>query len=328
MNRKDRRRQALLSILNNRAKAISISELGEALFQANDERRPSRATLYEDIRWLRDQEAPIELASEQVRLTQRPWQLFDEFSLGPYDLSALIAAQRVLVSHGGHWFSEQLSGLEKQLRKRLGSDFALDPERIRVLRNRVRSVSGDHFGVVVEALLKRFRIHARYFGRSHHNTEHRVLSPQRLVLYRSNWYLDAFDHNRDGLRTLAVERLDDIEMRSRERAFDVPASKLNAELAAGYGIFSGPVSDWAHIRFSGLAAEYAAEQHWHHEQQMWCDLERRLHLRLPYSQPHELIQDVLFWAEDAEVLAPAGLRQAIRDKIEAMRERYTGDWRE
>lgn len=322
MNRKDRRRQALLSILNSRSKPISIAELREALFQANDERQPSRSVLYEDIQWLREQEAPIELASQRVQLTQRPWHLFDELSLGPYDLSALIAAQRVLVSHGGHWFSEQLSGLEKQLRKRLGSDFALDPERIRVLRNRVRSVSSNQFGVVVEALLKRFRIRARYFGRSHHNTEHRLLSPQRLVLYRSNWYLDAFDHNRDGLRTLAVERLDDIEMRPRERAFDVPASKLDSELAAGYGIFSGPVSDWAHIRFSGLAAEYAAEQHWHHEQQMWCDLERRLHLRLPYSQPHELVQDVLFWANDAEVLAPAVLRKTVAEKIQAMHQLY------
>lgn len=323
MNRKDRRRQALLSILNSRSKAISITELREALFQANDERQPSRATVYDDIRWLREQEAPIELGGEQVRLGQRPWQLFDEFALGPYDLAALIAAQRVLVSHGGHWFSEQLSGLEKQLRKRLGSDFALDPERIRVLRNRVRSVSSNRFGVVVEALLKRFRIQARYFGRSHQNTELRLLSPQRLVLYRSNWYLDAFDHHRDGLRTLAVERLDDIEVRRREPAFDVPAKRLDAELAAGYGIFSGPVSEWAHIRFSGLAGEYAAEQHWHHDQQMWCDLEHRLHLRLPYSQPHELIQDVLFWAEDAEVLEPPELRQAVREKIEAMRNRYT-----
>jgi predicted DNA-binding transcriptional regulator YafY len=323
MNRKDRRRQALVALLNQRSQAISINDLRQALSQANDDRPPSRATLYDDLRWLReDHEAPIEVRSEQVRLTVRPWRLFDDLALGPYDLAALIAAQRVLISHGGSWFSEQLTGLERQLRRRLGQDFALDPDRIRVLRNRVRPVAENHFGVLVEALLKRRRLQARYFGRSRLDSTPRLLSPQRLVLYRSNWYLDAFDHGRDGLRTLAVERLDDIEIKTGEPALSLSAEALNEALAGGYGIFSGAAEHWAHVRFTGLAAEYAAEQHWHHEQRLWCELDRSLHLELPYSQPHELLQDILFWGAEAEILAPTSLRQAIRQRLKHMGELY------
>jgi predicted DNA-binding transcriptional regulator YafY len=45
-------------------------------------------------------------------------------------------------------------------------------------------------------------------------------------------------------------------------------------------------------------------------------------LEVPYGEDWELIQDILRQGSDVEVIAPAGLRDKVREVIERMREQY------
>ncbi|MDT8429578.1 MAG: WYL domain-containing protein [Pseudomonadales bacterium] len=48
----------------------------------------------------------------------------------------------------------------------------------------------------------------KYSSRSKEELSERWVSPQRLVYYRDNWYLDAWCHLREGLRMFSIDRLD------------------------------------------------------------------------------------------------------------------------
>ena len=62
----------------------------------------------------------------------------------------------------------------------------------------------------------------------------RQISPQRLVHYRENWYLDAWCHLRGGLRALRWTR-SATSRTPRQPARDVPQATLDAVLGPGYG---------------------------------------------------------------------------------------------
>jgi predicted DNA-binding transcriptional regulator YafY len=69
-------------------------------------------------------------------------------------------------------------------------------------------VSGDTVLLLADAIRRRRRLRAGY--RSHEGAvTERELSPHGLVVHSGRWYLAAFDHTRDDLRTFRVDRMHD-----------------------------------------------------------------------------------------------------------------------
>ena len=94
----------------------------------------------------------------------------------------------------------------------------------------------------------------------------RDVSPQRLVHYRENWYLDAWCHSAKGLRSFALERIRELN-RTEERAREVPESKMSEHFDQSYVIFSGPAEHLADLRFSPEMSRWISEENWHPDQQ-------------------------------------------------------------
>jgi hypothetical protein len=69
--------------------------------------------------------------------------------------------------------------------------------RVRILRMAGRG-TGPSFIPVTNALMQRKRLKIEYHGRIRGDVTDREVSPQRLVHYRDNWYLDAWCHLRKG----------------------------------------------------------------------------------------------------------------------------------
>jgi len=94
------------------------------------------------------------------------------------------------------------------MRDRLNAPVVYDAEvrkRIRLLAFAPRKLPLEHFESIGRATLKRLRIHVTYYARSTDETSGRDVSPQRLVHYRGNWYLDGWCHLRNDLRTFAID---------------------------------------------------------------------------------------------------------------------------
>ena len=47
-----------------------------------------------------------------------------------------------------------------------------------------------------------------------------------------------------------------------------------------------------------------------------------MELRVPYADPRELMQDILRFGPEVEVIEPVALRQAVADRLERALENY------
>lgn len=297
-----------------------------------DELGCSRATLYRDIAFLRDalgapiesgdgEEATFRYAAEEAERFELPglWLTSEE-------LAALLALNELLGRSDPGVLAGALAPFRARI-ERLLSDHAsgrtLPVERIRVLASGSRRLDQGVFRTVAGALLNRQRLKFGYRARSTDAPSDRVVSPQRLAHYRDNWYLDAWDHSRDALRSFALDRIR-APVGLDEPALDREAPELDAHLASSYGIFSGAPKAWATIRFSPHAARWVADEHWHSQQEGTRLPDGRYELKLPYSNSRELLMDVLKYGPDAEIVAPVSLREEMRILLQLAIGTYQG----
>jgi predicted DNA-binding transcriptional regulator YafY len=69
------------------------------------------------------------------------------------------------------------------------------------------------------------------------------------------------------------------------------------------------------LRFEPVRARWVSKETWHSQQEGEFELDGAYVLKVPYSDPRELVMDILKYGEDVEVLAPAELRQMVREQL-------------
>jgi predicted DNA-binding transcriptional regulator YafY len=190
-----------------------------------------------------------------------------------------------------------------------------------VLHQAARQLGHENFALVASATLKRRRLKIRHYNRMEDRETERAISPQRLVHYRDNWYVDAWCHLRNDLRSFAVDAIRDAVLRDG-RAKEIPAAELDEHLGAGYGIFAGRDVQWATLKFTPEAARWVSAQQWHPKQRARIEKDGSYFLELPYSDDRELLMEILKFGADVEVIAPQGLRQRVADALRQAAKRY------
>lgn len=297
---------------------LKHNRTGVSLERLMEEIEASRATVYRDVAFLRDAlGAPIETDLESHRFKYVPDadQVFElpGLWLSPDEVYALLVARQALTAQTDGALAEALGDLGPRLKGLVGE--RVDHlGRIRVLRQASRKLDDATFRTVTGAVLERKRLSFSYRARSTGEGSVRTTSPQRLTHYRDNWYLDAFDHDKRGLRSFALDRVTAARMLETS-ADDWPEADLDAHFASSYGIFSGPARAWATIRFSPHAARWVADERWHSQQKGRFLPDGRFELQLPFGNARELLMDVLRHGPDAEVIAPVSLREEMKQLL-------------
>ncbi len=294
-----------------------------------DELGCSQATLYRLIGELRDVlGAPLEQDAE-TRHFYYDRSLAGNFELpglwiSPDELQALLTARQILANVQPGLLQDELDQLQQRMSQIIdaeGIGFSAHPERIHIRHDAGRPVPGRMFEDLLRALFSERQLRIRYHGRRRDEVSEREVSPQRLTSYRDRWYLDAWCHQAAGLRSFAVERIQHLSV-LEDVAERLEAGALSAHFDQAYGIFSGPAEHRAEIRFSPEAARWAADEHWHPEQQARIEADGSLVLALPFGSDRELVMDVLRYGSDAEVLAPEALRHRLAEEIRRMSVAY------
>jgi len=291
----------------------------------------SLATFKRDLEYLRDRlNAPIEWDREQggYRYVE-PQKNAPRFQLpglwfNASEVFALLTMQQLLKGLEPGLLAPHVEPLLARLRKVLESDDHSVEEierRIRIIPMAVRKMSPQFFEVAATATLRRRRLAIEYFSRGSNETTSRDISPQRVVFYRGNWYLDAWCHLRNDIRSFAIDSIRSAKLLDTA-AKSVPEADLDEVLASGYGIFSGRRTTWAKIRFSPVAARWVSAEAWHPKQKGSFDRDGRYVLEVPYSDPRELVMDVLRHGPDAEILEPKSLRDAVASQLDAALKQY------
>ncbi|MET0067284.1 MAG: WYL domain-containing transcriptional regulator [Candidatus Thiodiazotropha sp.] len=192
--------------------------------------------------------------------------------------------------------------------------------QIRLLQVAARP-AGPFFTMLAAALAAGQRVSLEYHARGEDRVTRRVVSPQRMTRYRDNWYLDAWCHLRDGLRTFALDAISEVEALD-EPALEVDPEVLESHYSGAYGIFSGAAKQRAVLRFSAARARWVSREQWHPRQEgRWLE-DGRYELTLPYAHAPELIMDLMRQGPDVEVVAPLELRAALISQLERTRALY------
>lgn len=194
-------------------------------------------------------------------------------------------------------------------------------KRIRILPMAQRPIEPELFQKLVDALIHRKRLKIRHLGRRTGLITERDVSPQRLVYYRDNWYLDAFCHLRDDLRSFALDVIQQAE-HSDKPAVSVNDQTLEAFFEGSYGIFNGKPDKIAVLRFSPFRAQWVAKEIWHPQQTGQYLPDGSFQLEIPYRENLELVREILKEGAEVEILAPESLRNQVAHLVDLLQKLY------
>lgn len=307
---------------------LMTNRQGVTMAQMTQAIQGSRHTVYRILAVLeKDFLVPVQVSGGPERLWSCARGDTEQLQLPGLWLSAdqlfgLRLAERLVQHGGGGDLAERLGTVGPRMKKILGEQ-EQELDRLRILHSQFRIVDPAVFRCVAEANHRRVQLRFRYRGRTTTEKEarERHVCPQLLTRYRENWYLDAWDHGRNALRSFSLDLIGAprlIEAPARQ----IPKAELESYLQTGYGFYAGAHLTWATIRFSTNVARWVAAEHWHDQQRMRHRADGSLELRLPYANARQLLMDVLKYGFDAEVLSPKVLRQEMAAIVEQMQRAY------
>ncbi|HXS52145.1 MAG TPA: YafY family protein [Usitatibacter sp.] len=294
-----------------------LAELGVSLATFKRDLEYMRSRLNAPIVWDREQEA---YRFEEGRAGKGPKYELPGLWFSPSEALALLTLEHLVEGMEPGLLGAHVKPLKARLAALLtAGEHSLDEvrKRIRVIAFGARRHEPKHFELVASAVLGRKRLKLVYWNRTKDETTTREVSPQRLVHYRQNWYLDAWDHLRNDLRTFAFDAMREVEM-VEGKVKEVPEAQLDEVLASGYGIFSGKKVQWATLRFTAARARYVAMEEWHPKQRARFERDGSYVVEVPFSSEKELVMDLLQHAPDVEVMKPASLRMEVARRAAEM----------
>lgn len=291
--------------------------------EIEDDLEISHSTFKRDIEYMRDRlGVPIVWSPERQAYVLEPGADVAELPgvwFSPGEIYALLEIEHLLEQLEPGLLSRQLDPVRERLSRLLEAGEKGHREirrRIRILPMGTRRVNREVFETISFALLNRRQLRIRHLRRQTGEETERVVSPQRLVHYRYNWYLDAWCHTRRDIRIFAVDAISAAQA-LEDAAREVPEERLDEVLRAGYGIFAGEAVQRAVLRFSPSRARWVANEAWHSQQVGRLEPDGSYVLEVPYSQEPELVMDILRYGQDVEVLSPPSLRSRVADQLAA-----------
>ena len=298
-------------------RSVSFQELLDRL-------EVSRATLKRDLAYMRDRlNAPILFDKDLSGYRLGEQGIGEAYELpglwfSSQEIYALMTMQHLLsnIDTGG-LLGPHIKPLQSRLTVLLESaDNSVDQiqKRIKVENLGARHHDLELFQVVGSALINRKRLLIKYYSRGTNEVSDREISPQRLIHYRGNWYLDAWCHLRNDLRSFAVDAIKSA-MILEVKAIDVSENKLKEVLGAGYGIFSGQDVQWAILHFTPERARWVASERWHSKQKGQYLSDGTYELKIPFSDARELTMDILKHGHHVKVIEPPSLITAIKNVL-------------
>lgn len=288
----------------------------------------SRATLKRDIAKLRDQlNVPIVFDRALGGYTLEKGHSGSEMPglwFSEEELLALITVQQLLGQLEPSLLGAKLKPLQSRLEhlmEKSGLASADVAKRIRIVNAGKRKLIAKSFEAIAAATMARKRLKLWHLNRQSGITTEREVSPQRLVHYRDNWYLDAWCHLRDDVRSFSIDAVSRVEVMDTG-AKEVASNRIDDAVAAGYGIFGGAPTDWAKLRFTPERARWVAGEVWHPMQESHFEDDGSYVLSFPYSDDRELLGDILRHASEVRVLAPLTLRSKVQMSLLESAKKY------
>jgi len=301
---------------------ISIEELAE-------ESGVNRRTIHRDLNAISDAGYPLTAEWCGDRKLYRFITGFKDVppvSFSLQELLTLYFLRSSLEILQGTPFHDDLAAIFRKVNSVLPPRYAAHLERISRITIPLLQGQRDYSrasGILTQlrqALLFQNRISLSYRIPSRKAAEVYIVDPYTLVFYKGGLYLLGFAHNRQAVRTFAVERIDSLEI-ERER-FEIPESYQPEERFQGaFGIVEEEPLQ-VRVRFSPAIAHAIAERTWHPSQTVRMLPDSGVELPFRAGGRKEIVSWVLSYGSMAELLEPQELRDELARTAAAMAALY------
>lgn len=311
-----------------------LTEKGVVTFQElQNVLRVSSPTIKRDIRYMREElKAPItysrskggyvyETPGHGGTESKRVFALRKKGWFSAQELYVLVKTIDLLEQLSKDETSAIIKEIEP-LRSRVTSLLGLNGVAPKELLGRVKVLdySAVHeepasFLTVGVAICEHKRLHIAYHNRTRKLDTYREISPLRLVHYRNHWYLDAYCHVSNDFRTFTVENIRRCVVLPRA-AKRVSLRDVEAQLDQSYGIFRSGEPKVANLVFDDEATPYIRREVWHPNQKLVTMSGGAVRLTVPYTNPTELIGEIMKWGPHVEVEGPEELRREVQEHLQ------------
>jgi len=244
--------------------------------------------------------------------------------LSASEVHALLTMQHLLANLGNGLLSSHIAPLQTRLKALLGSaDHSVEEveKRIKLEHATRRTLPLQCFETIATATLQRKQLRITHFNRQNGQENTRTISPQQLLFYRDNWYVDAWCHLSEAIRSFSIDAIRHAELLEAP-AIELSQHELKEYFEKGYGIFSGTKVAWAKLRFTPERARWVSTEQWHPKQRSGFDKDGYYCLEVPYADDRELLMDILKHGTEVEVIAPMTLRGCVQKILESTLAQY------
>ncbi len=242
------------------------------------------------------------------------------------ELAALYFSRNMLAFLGRAPFGQDLESAFAKIREALPQKSLPFLSRIQDLFSarpdpwKDYSKKQDVIAALIDAVLHQRQARIAYYSFNSRRTKSYEIDPYRLVYYRGGLYLYARAHEYQAIRTFAVERVQQVEV--REAGFEMPKDFSPSEYArSAFGIFGGK-AETIELVFSAEIAGYVRERTWHESQALGDEPDGGVRLTLQVAPSFDLKSWIKGFLPHVQVVRPAGLRHEIARELEAARRAF------
>ena len=281
----------------------------------------SAKTIHRDLEFMRDRmDLPIEFDharngycyAEEVGS-------FPTLQITEGELFALLVAEKALQQYRGTNFEKPLVSAFKKMASSLPDTISFniaDWEQTISFRTSAESILNlETFDALAQATAKRRQLELTYRKPGRKQTEPRIVDPYHLANINGEWFLFAYCHLREDLRTFVPARI--LSVDPTGKTFTRPKKfSLEKRLRDSFGVHSGQEEYDVLIRFTDNVADYIREKRWHPSQRNRELRNGGLELRMKLSSLIEVQRWILGWGGNAIPIEPPQLVQAVRESAE------------
>lgn len=231
------------------------------------------------------------------------------------ELAALVIAEKALQQYRGTQFEKPLLSAIRKIEQSLPDTISLnlaDLEQTISFRTRAEPILNlEIFDILARATARRQQLELRYRKPGLREGEARIVDPYHLANINGEWFLFAYDHGREDLRTFVPPRV--LSARPTGKTFPRPESfSLEKRLRDSFGVHSGGGKYDVLLRFSARVADYVREKKWHESQRLRELRDGGVELQVKLSSLGEIERWVLNWGGEATVIRPRELVESVR----------------
>jgi len=289
----------------------------------------SSKSIHRDLEFMRDRlELPLEFSAAHhgYHYTEEV-SSFPTLQITEGELFALLVAEKALQQYRGTTFERPLLSAFKKMAASLPNTISLNladwGQTISFRTSAEPILNLETFDTLAKATAQRRQLQLTYRKPGRRETELRLVDPYHLANINGEWFLFAWCHLRQDIRTFVPARIQAVQLTGK--TFVRPQKfSLQKRLRDSFGVQSGQGQFEVVIQFQELVADYIREKKWHESQELRELPDGGVELRMKLSSLAEVERWILGWAGNARVLHPPELAESVQQSAKNILRNFGG----